>query len=77
MTKDEIFDKIDEVYSEHDGGVIYLNEERTNQIKEIIQQAINYTHCCTEFADGKCKPMVNADWTYLRCECGKRFEPKG
>jgi hypothetical protein len=46
MTKDEIFDKIDEVYGEHDGGVIYLNEERTNQIKEIIQQAINYTHCC-------------------------------
>ena len=28
-------------------------------------------------ADGKCRPMVNADWTYLRCECGKRFEPKG
>ena len=27
--------------------------------------------------DHKCKPMVNADWTYLRCECGKRFEPKG
>jgi hypothetical protein len=32
---------------------------------------------CEEFADGKCRPMVNADWTYLRCECGKRFEPKG
>ena len=42
-----------------------------------LNEAINYTHCCTEFADGKCKPMVNADWTYLRCECGKRFEPKG
>ena len=42
-----------------------------------LQEAINYTRCCTEFADGKCKPMVNADWTYLRCECGKRFEPKG
>jgi hypothetical protein len=39
-------------------------------------EAINYTRCCTEFADGKCRPMVNADWTYLRCECGKRFEPK-
>jgi len=35
-------------------------------------EAINYTHCCEEFADGKCRPMVNADWTYLRCECGKR-----
>ena len=32
--------------------------------------------CCEEFVDGKCRPMVNADWTYLRCECGKRFEPK-
>ena len=42
-----------------------------------LKAAINYTRCCTEFADGKCKPMVNADWTYLRCECGKRFEPKG
>jgi hypothetical protein len=40
-------------------------------------KAINYTHCCEEFADGKCRPMVNADWTYLRCECGKRFKPKG
>ena len=44
---------------------------------QATEQAINYTHSCTEFADGKCKPMVNADWTYLRCECGKRFEPKG
>ena len=24
-----------------------------------------------------CKPIVNVDWTYLRCECGKRFNPKG
>ena len=54
MTKDEIFNKIDEVYSEHDGGTIYLNEERTNQIKEIIQQAINFIPCCTEFS-GKIK----------------------
>ena len=30
-----------------------------------------------QLAEHKCKPMVNADWTYLRCECGKRFEPKG
>ena len=29
-----------------------------------------------QLADHKCKPMVSADWTYLRCECGKRFEPK-
>ena len=30
-----------------------------------------------QLAEHKCKPMVNADWTYLRCDCGKRFEPKG
>jgi len=49
-------------------------------IKE-LEKAINYTHCCEsdseQLADHKCKPMVNADWTYLRCECGKRFKPKG
>jgi hypothetical protein len=62
--------------------VLDQNEPNTELCKRIdslidISQAINNTHCCTEFADGKCKPMVNADWTYLRCECGKRFEPKG
>ena len=50
--------------------------DNTNYV-EWLEAKINYTRCCTEFADGKCKPMVNADWTYLRCECGKRFEPKG
>jgi hypothetical protein len=29
-----------------------------------------------QLADHKCKPMVNADWTYLRCECGKTLTPK-
>ena len=48
MTKDEIFDKIDDVYSEHDGGTIYLSDERTERLKEIIQQAINFIPCCTE-----------------------------
>ena len=53
-----------------------LIEIMTDFAKKEVE-AINYTRCCTEFADGKCKPMVNADWTYLRCECGKRFKPKG
>tara|TARA_R110002153_G_scaffold228184_1_gene381174 strand:+ start:278 stop:568 length:291 start_codon:yes stop_codon:yes gene_type:complete len=48
MTKDEIFDKIDDIYSEHDGGTIYLSDERTERLKEIIQQAINFIPCCTE-----------------------------
>jgi len=30
-----------------------------------------------QLADHQCKPMVNADWTYLKCKCGKRFELKG
>ena len=50
--------------------------EESEIFVEELRAAINYTHSCTVFADGKCKPMVNADWTYLRCECGKRFEPK-
>jgi hypothetical protein len=68
-------------------GIESLIEKRTKplkkQVKELtnlvneLKEAINYTRCCEEFADGKCRPMVNADWTYLRCECGKRFEPKG
>jgi hypothetical protein len=54
MNKEQIFDKIDEIYSEHDGGVIYLSEERTNQIKEIIQQAISVTRCCETFTCDVC-----------------------
>ena len=52
-------------------------EECLTKFLEWHKAVISVTRCCTEFADGKCKPMVNADWTYLRCECGKRFEPKG
>tara|TARA_R110000744_G_scaffold371215_1_gene482091 strand:- start:345 stop:635 length:291 start_codon:yes stop_codon:yes gene_type:complete len=60
MTKDEIFDKIDDVYSEHDGGTIYLSDERTERLKEIIQQAINFIPCCTELKD---KEVISfEDW---------------
>ena len=27
-------------------------------------------------AEHKCKFYVNADWSYLRCNCGKRIKPK-
>ena len=27
-------------------------------------------------AEHKCKFYVNADWSYLRCDCGKRIKPK-
>lgn len=30
-----------------------------------------------QLADHKCKPMVNADWSYLKCGCGKIIKPKG
>ena len=54
-----------------------IKTEIAQMLLDVKNEAINYTRCCTEFADGKCRPMVNADWIYLRCECGKRFEPKG
>ena len=42
-------------------------------------KAINYTHCCESdselLAEHKCKFYVNADWSYLRCDCGKRIKP--
>jgi hypothetical protein len=66
MTKDEIFDKIDDVYSEHDGGAIYLSDERTELLKEIIQQAINFIPCCTELKVGH-KISFN-DWLRVNCE---------
>jgi len=61
--------------SKNDYNKIY--EKDFDNLANEILEAINYTRCCEEFADGKCRPMVNADWTYLRCKCGKRFEPKG
>ena len=72
MTKDEIFDKIDDVYSEHDGGTIYLSDERTERLKEIIQQAINFIPCCTELCyedieSTKC--LTCGDETCLDAEC--------
>jgi hypothetical protein len=73
MNKEQIFDKIDEIYSEHDGGVIYLSEERINQIKEIIEQAINYTRCCTELCDEEqCSYTLNNN-SKMCDDCGKVF----
>ena len=59
MTKEQIFDKIDDVYSEHDGGTIYLSDERTERLKEIIQQAINFIPCCTELKCEGCKKPLD------------------
>ena len=48
MTKEEVFNKINDVYEEWDGGQIHLDMTSVDQIKDIIQEAINYTHCCKE-----------------------------
>jgi hypothetical protein len=78
---EEIINGLKQIKTRVDSGTITtVNGTETllsKQLTELLEIAINYTRCCTEVADGKCKPMVNADWTYLRCECGKRFEPKG
>jgi len=54
---------------------VMVGEYIANKVKE----AINYTHCCEsdsdQLAEHKCKFYVNADWSYLRCDCGKRIKP--
>ena len=42
MTKEDIFDKIHDVYEMWDGGQIPLDRTSEDQIKEIIQRAILY-----------------------------------
>lgn len=78
---EEIINGLRQIKTRVDSGTITtVNGTETllsKQLASMLEKAINYTRCCEEFADGKCRPMVNADWTYLRCECGKRFEPKG
>ncbi len=48
-------------------------------IIDALEEAINYTHCCEsdseQLAEHKCKFYVNADWSYLKCDCGKRIKP--
>ena len=48
MNREQLFLEIDEIYSEWHGGDLHIGKERENRIKEVIQQAINYTHSCTE-----------------------------
>lgn len=48
-----------------------------NVFADQVLRLFNVVGRSEQLADHNCKPMVNADWTYLRCECGKRFEPKG
>ena len=63
MTKEQIFEEIDEIYCNADGGVIPIGANGEELIKEIIQKAINYTHCCTEL---KC--LMEEDKPNCHCE---------
>ena len=64
MNKEQLFLKIDEIYSEWHGGDLHIGKERENLIKEVIQQAINYTRCCEELPTS----------TQLLSDCKKRFK---
>ena len=48
------------------------NKELKDRFSLSVVLQANTEKFCKE---GTCKPMVNADWTYLICHCGKRFYP--
>ena len=56
-----------------------IKEWIDNAFVEKQEEAINYTHSCKSdselLAEHKCKFYVNADWSYLKCDCGKRIKP--
>ena len=51
MTKETLFKQIDEIFGDWHGGVCYIGKERENQVKEILEKAINYNRCCTTLKD--------------------------
>ncbi len=48
MNKEQLFEEIDEIYSEWHGGELHIGTERTERIKEALNRAINFIPCCTE-----------------------------
>ena len=46
MTKETLFEQIDEIFSDWHGGEVHIGQEREELIKEVLEKAINYTHCC-------------------------------
>ena len=42
MNEEQIFEEIDEIYSEWHGGELNIGKERTERIKKILNKAINY-----------------------------------
>jgi len=43
MNKEQLFEEIDEIYSEWHGGVLHIGKEREDRIKKILSKAINFT----------------------------------
>lgn len=46
MNKEQLFEEIDEIYSEWHGGELHIGTERTERIKEALNRAINFIPCC-------------------------------
>jgi len=65
-------DKIFEVAKNHTE-----NEETAMQLTNELCFLLGVVCSETELAEHKCKFYVNADWSYLKCGCGKRIKPKG
>ena len=48
MNKEQLFEQIDEIYSEWHGGELHIGKERTERVKEALNQAINFIPCSTQ-----------------------------
>ena len=59
MNKEQLFEEIDEIYSEWHGGELHIGTERTERIKEALNLAINFIPCCTELCD--CEKLPKGD----------------
>jgi len=80
MTKEQLFEEIDEIYGEWHGGELHIGAERTERIKEVLNKAINYNRCCKSDSEQlKCNCDIKTSTDYMilgynKCpECGNTF----
>lgn len=74
MNKQDLIKKIDSTW---------LSAKRKTELKEavnnfedaLLRQPL-ISGRSEQLADHKCKFYVNADWTKLKCECGKEQQPE-
>ena len=59
MTKETLFEQIDEIFSDWHGGEVHIGQEREELIKEVLEKAINYTHCCEGLRDEYLQPELD------------------